>query len=232
MKILIQNLARNEKAAIMFHGIFTVLCVAVMVAPVAFPPGQRLAFLVVFYLIIMFVIGFRFRDNEWLKVLGFCLTLSVFQVFPDWFLSAQLNILVFPEDGFPKIGTVSGYMAGLWTIPLFMIIFTGSRVKARFTEGAALVTVAVASLLIFGVSEETVWMIPSWYAKNVTVVAHTALYILIPEMLLGLSAYLVYEKVSGGTALKRGVAAFFVMTFYIGNSTFFYFLVERIIQGK
>lgn len=216
----------------MFHGIFTFLCVAVLALPIAFPPGQRLAFLVAFYLVAMLFIGLRLRDVEWLMLLGFCFTLSVFQVLPDWFLSAQLNILVFPEDGFPKIGSVSGYMAGLWTIPLFMIIFTGSRVKARFTEGAALMTVAAVSLLIFGVSEETVWMIPSWYAKNVTVVGHTALYILVPEILLGLSAYLVYEKVKGGTMLKRGLAAFFVMTFYIGNSAFFYFLVECIIQGK
>jgi hypothetical protein len=232
MNTLMQNLAGNEKAAIMFHGIFTVLCVAVLALPIAFPPGQRLAFLVAFYLVAMLFIGLRLRDVEWLKLLGFCLILSVFQVFPDWFLSAQLNILVFPEDGFPKIGSVSGYMAGLWTIPLFIIIFTGWRVKARFTEGAALMTVAAASLLIFGVSEETVWMIPSWYAKNVTIVGHTALYILVPEILLGLSAYLVYEKVKGGTLLKRVLAAFFIMTFYIGNSAFFYFLVERIIQGK
>ena len=232
MKRLIQHLTKNEKAALMVHGIFTVLCVAVLAAPVAFPPGQRLTFLVSFYLVTMLFIGFLIKDVEWLKLLGFCFILSLFQVFPDWFLSAQLDILVFPEDGFPKIGTVSGYMAGLWTIPLFIIIFVGSRVKARFTEKAALITVAAASLLIFGVSEEMVWMIPSWYAKNVTVLGHTALYILIPEMLLGLSAYMAYEKAKSGTLLKQGLAAFFVMTLYIGNSAFFYFLLERLILGK
>jgi hypothetical protein len=43
------------------------------------------------------------------------------QIWPDWFLSAQLEILVFPEDGLFKIGTVSGYMLFLWAIPFFII---------------------------------------------------------------------------------------------------------------
>ena len=181
------------------------------------------------YPIAIFFLGLWLKDREWLKLLGFCMILSIFQVFLDWFLAAQLNILVFPEDGLFKIGAVSGYMAGLWTIPMFQIIFIGQRIKVRFSEKAALIAVAVTTYILFTLSEETFWMIPSWSAKNVTMIHYSALYVLIPEIILRLSGYIAYEKIKDRVLGIRIMAAFFVMTFYIGNLAFFYFLIERII---
>jgi hypothetical protein len=155
--------------------------------------------------------------------------ISIFQVMPDWFLSAQLGILIFPEDGFVKIGEVSAYMAGLWAIPLFVIIFIGRSVQKRFSLRAALWSVAVSSLVIFAGSEETMWMIPSWQAVNVTTLGHVAVYLLIPEIILGLSAFLGYEAIKGKKHWFKIPAAFLIMLLYIGSLSFFYFLLETLI---
>jgi hypothetical protein len=166
---------------------------------------------------------------EWTGIWLFALVLSFFQVFPDWFLSAQLGILVFPEDGFPKIGTVSGYMAGLWTIPIFIIIYTAGRMRQRFSVRAAYGAAAVMALVIFGFSEQTVWMLPSWYAIEVHMIGHTAIYIIVPEIILGLSCAYAYERVRGRGFAVKVPAAFLVMLLYLGSAAWFYFLIERII---
>ncbi len=226
------NLERSEVTAIVAHGVFFAFLGLVFLGmPAAWPPGWRIGILVIMYPLVIFSLGLWLKDREWLKILGFCMILSIFQVFPDWFLAAQLDVLVFPEDGFFRIGAVSGYMAGLWTIPMFQIIFLGQRIKARFSDTAALSVVAIATFLLFVLSEETFWMIPSWHAKNVTMIHYSALYLIIPEVLFGLSGYLAYEKTKDKGLWMRITAAFFVMTFYIGNLSFFYFLMERLIKA-
>ena len=159
----------------------------------------------------------------------FAFILSMFQVFPDWFLSAQLDILVFPDDGCFKIGTVSGYMAGLWTIPLFIIVFLGQQIRGRSSEPAACLTAGAAALVLFGGSEATLWLLPSWYAKDVLIIGHVAIYILVPEIILGLAAYGAYQTVCRKPVQVKIFSAFFVMLLYLGSAAFFYFLVERII---
>jgi len=116
--------------------------------------------------------------------------ISLFQIWPDWFLSAQLNILVFPDDGLFKIGTVSGYMAGLWAIPLFLICFIGLKLQEKYSHCKTLIAVGLISLTIFGFSEQSMWMLQSWYPQNVTLIFdHLAVYIIIPEIILGLSTF-------------------------------------------
>jgi hypothetical protein len=226
-----QSLERSEVTAIVAHGVFFVLLGLVFLGmPSAWPPGWRMFVLVIIYPLAMFSLGLWLKDREWLKILGFCMVLSIFQIFPDWFLATQLDILVFPEDGFFRIGAVSGYMAGLWTIPMFQIIFFGQRIKARFSYNTALIAVAVTTFLLFALSEETFWLIPSWHAKNVTMIHYSALYLLIPEVIFGLSGYFAYEKTKDKGLWMRILAAFFVMTFYIGNLSFFYFVIERLIK--
>jgi hypothetical protein len=153
-------------------------------------------------------------------------------IFPDWYLSAQLNIVVFPDDGFLKIGTVSIYMAGLWTIPLFLITFIGLRTKERKSEKISYLIVGFITLIIFGLSEQFLGI--SWYAQNVTMIGHIAIYILIPEILLGLSTYRIYTRCIRGEAifssfLQKVIGAFAIMIFYLGNASFFYFILEKLI---
>lgn len=222
-------LTRSEKDAILVHGVFTLVCGLVIFVFRDIPIGQRLLFLVALYNIGMPAWGMWRKDAKWTDLWIFTFILSLFQVFPDWFLSAQLHILVFPEDGCFKIGTVSGYMAGLWTIPLFIIVFTGDRIRERASRPAAYGGVAVLSLLIFGGSEAFLWLLPSWYARNVAMIGHVAVYILIPEIILGVSAYYCYQAIKSKPLWMKIPAAFLVMQLYLGSAAFFYFLIERII---
>ncbi len=219
----------RERDAVVVHGLFILIAILLISAPMNIRSGVRLFVLVVVYNLILMFVGWLRKDDEWLQLWMFSAILSVFQVFPDWFLSAQLDILVFPEDGLFKIGTVSGYMMGLWTIPLFMILFVGEQIEKRYSQGKAVLVVALLSLVIFGGSEQTLWMLDSWYAKNITMVGHVALYILVPEMVLGLAAWYGFRIVKNRTLLHKAVVAFAVMQLYLGSAVLFYFLVEKLI---
>jgi hypothetical protein len=221
---------RSEKDAIIFHTLFTLLCGIAILAFSDIAIGHRLLFLVIVYNLAMPAWGVFRKDKDWTNLWLFAFILSMFQVFPDWFLSAQLNILVFPEDGCFKFGTVSGYMAGLWTIPLFIIIFIGERLNERSSQLAAYASVAAASVIIFGGSEATLWLLPSWYAQNVYMIGHIAVYILIPEIVLGTSAYGCYQLIKNRPLWFRIPAAFLVMQLYLGSAAFFYFFFEKIIN--
>ncbi len=219
----------NEKDAILIHAIFTLLCGIVLFVFGNIAIGLRLLFLVIIYNIAVLAWGISRKNKDWTNLWLFTFILSIFQVFPDWFLSAQLDILVFPEDGCFKIGTVSGYMAGLWTIPLFIILFIGERVSERISKPAAYFSVAAASLVLFGGSEAFLWLLPSWYAQNVFMIGHVAIYILIPEIILGASAYACYQAVKQQPQWVKIPSAFLVMLVYLGSAAFFYFFIEKIV---
>ena len=158
------------------------------------------------------------RDRVSLSMWRFLLPLSVLMILPDAFLSAHLGVLVFPDTGSPFLGSVPVFMAGLWVIPLFLVLHAG--------ESGGLPGAALASCLVFTAAEATLWAIPVWHAINVTTVAHVAVYLLVPETVLGLSAWLAWRQVGDCGLLLRLTAAFAVMTLYLGNVALFWFLVE------
>jgi hypothetical protein len=224
----LEILQDNEKDALIIHCVFGVLCALVLTAPVTPKIGIRMLALVIIYNLIMPLWGLIRKDRDLINLWMFALILSLLQVFPDWFLSQQLKVLVFPDDGCFKIGTVSGYMAGLWAIPVFIIVFIGERIYVRYSKKAAYALVALISLIIFIGSEQTLWMLPSWYAQNVRMIGHVAVYIIVPEILLGLAAYFAYQHVTKLSHWYKFPAAFSVMLFYLGSAAFFYFLLEKI----
>ena len=217
-----------ERDFVIVHLIFSIICGIVLFLP-GIPIGIKLFILVIIYNIMVPLIGIWRKYTEWINLWVFSFILSMLQLFPDWFLSAQLNVLVFPEDGLFKIGTVSGYMLFLWAIPFFIILFIGYRVSENASERSTYIIVALISLLIFGVSEMTMWTIGSWYAQNVTLVGHTAIYIIIPEVILGISAYWSYKMIQEKTIWVKFPTAFIIMILYLGNAAFFYFFFEHIL---
>jgi len=221
-------LTEMERDFIIVHILFSIICGIVLFLP-GIPIGIKLFILVVIYNTIIPLVGVWRKYTEWINIWVFSFILSMLQLFPDWFLSAQLNILVFPEDGLFKIGTVSGYMLFLWAIPFFIILFVGYRVNEKVSEQSTYWIVALISLLIFGVSEMTMWTIGSWYAQNVTMVGHTAIYIIIPEVILGISAYLSYRMIQDKTVWIKFPTAFIVMLLYLGSAAFFYFFFENVL---
>jgi hypothetical protein len=223
------KLKPEEKHFIAFHAFFTLICAPVVLVPAA-SMGARVLGLVILYNVALPLHGVIMKDRQWTRIWLFSFVLSLFQVFPDWFLSAQLGILVFPDHGPWSIGTIAGYMAGLWTIPLFVIIFLAERVRDRSSAGMAYITAALAALVIFGMSEVVSWRLPLWYARDVVMWGHTALYIIVPEIILGLSCLYGYNSVKGRGLGAIVPVAFLVMQLYLGSAAFFYFLVEKVLR--
>lgn len=222
--------AKKYQDLILVHVLFMVLCVVVLVIP-GVVIGGKLFVLVAAYNVFIPAVGFLRNHRDWLLPWGYAFVLSLFQVFPDWFLATQLETIIFPDDGFFMIGPVSGYMAGLWAIPLFVILYIGLEVKKEKSHRSAYLVVAALTLLIFGLAEETMWMLPSWSAQNVAMMGHIAVYIIIPEILLGLSTLISYELVQARPIWIWIIGAFTVMILYMGNISFFYLLIERILPG-
>ncbi len=173
------KMSKELQDFIIIHLIFIIACVLVILIPPSGYMGVKLFTLVIIYNIVIPLFGYLRHHSEWIKVWLFTFIISIFQIWPDWFLSAELGILEFPEDGFIKIGTVSLYMAGLWVIPLFIIIFTGLYLQEKVSNVAIYLIVALLSLIIFGSAEQTIWMLESWYPQNVTMIGNLAIYIII-----------------------------------------------------
>jgi len=224
------NTEKLTRDFIIVHLIFIGLCLAVLLIPIPIAIGIKLFILVASYNLLILLVGLFRKYNEWIKLWVFVFLISLFQIWPDWFLSAQLNILVFPDDGLFKIGTVSGYMAGLWAIPLFLICFIGLKLQEKYSHCKTLIAVGLISLTIFGFSEQSMWMLQSWYPQNVTLIFdHLAVYIIIPEIILGLSAFYYFDKTKKNQYLILIVVAFGIMLLYLGSVSFFYFLFEKVI---
>lgn len=126
--------------------------------------------------------------DDWFEIWVLSLAASIWQVLPDWFLAAQLKVLVFPND-FLMIGPVSGYMAGMWAIAFFLLIRIGREFDARRGPLAAYLAALLVGGTLFVGSEATLWLIDAWRAVNVVTFYHVAYYVVGPELLLALSVY-------------------------------------------
>jgi len=122
-------------------------------------------------------------------------------------------------------------MAGMWTIPLFIIVFLGRRVAAQGARNVALMAVAVASVLLFVGSEATLWIILIWRARDVTMAAHVAVYLIVPEIILGLSAFLAFESSLHRSIWHKLSGAFAVMLIYLEGLSLIYLVVEQLLLG-
>jgi hypothetical protein len=137
--------------------------------------------------------------SDWVALWAFLLPLSVFQVAPDWFLAGQLETLVFPDVGGPRLGgEIQLAMAGMWVTPLFLAL-TLARGSAARAAGLA--------LLIFLGSELAAPVLDLWEPRNATEVAGVALYVLPPEAALGWAAMTAFlltrERPVGGEGRRR-----------------------------
>ncbi|MHA2083398.1 MAG: DUF6989 domain-containing protein [Candidatus Thorarchaeota archaeon] len=212
------------------HIIFAIIVVIVLLLPNS-PIGARLLISVIAYNVIIPIIALRRGHKRWLEIWIFVLPISILQIFPDWYLALQLDVLSFPVDGFPMIGDVPIYMAGLWAIPLFIIVYVGLEVDEKRSRLVAYGAVVVICLTIFVLAEETLWILPSWSAQNVTMISHVAIYIIIPEVILGMSTFASFLIIREKAIWEKLVWAFLVMTLYLGSVNLFYFIIERLILG-
>jgi hypothetical protein len=152
-------------------------------------------------------------------------------VFPDLFLSNFLGVLVFPNSGFFHWISVSDYMAGMWVIPLFLTYQFGKEIMAKYGETVGYFSAGLFAVILFSLSEEFCALIPIWYAQKVSMFSHVAIYVIIPEGILGYSVLWMYEKVRGNIFMSI-VGAFLTSMIYTGSLVFFYFFLEKIFLIK
>ena len=121
---------------------------------------------------------------------------SLSMVLPDWFLCETMGTLVFPDrGGVPRLGgAVPWYMAGMWTIPFFLIIAASLAFvrpgghRGGDLGGAALATSAVVALTLTGGAEFILYHLDLWRCTDrvrVRVLGHVAAYVLPAEALIG-----------------------------------------------
>ncbi|MDV6235320.1 hypothetical protein CH379_006730 [Leptospira ellisii] len=219
----------SEKHVLFFHIVFALVCVPVLLVPGNVSTGWRLFSLVFFYNAGILIFSRIWAHERWRDLWFFLFPLSCLQVFPDLFLSKILNVVEFPADGFPKIGTVSGYMAGLWVIPLFVSTFVSVRYRKRKQNAPEIQSYLLGgfvAFVFFFVSEEVSYLIPVWFAKNVWQVGHAAVYVLIPEFLLGVFTAYAYRVVAYASFPEKILWAFLTMLVYLGALAFFFLLLE------
>ena len=212
-----------ERDALWLYAAFSVAALVALFLPLG-SMGLRICLLVIAFNVALPWVGHWLWISAWL----FLLPLSLLQVFPDWFLSAQLGVLVFPDIGAPMIGTVSAFMGLMWVIPLFMVVLAAEAARTRANLTLGVVTAGLTALLIFAGSEMFSWRIPLWYARDVSAWQHMALYVLPAEFLLGIYTYAGYRlTLNSGRALKLAAAGS-IMLLYLGALAFFYLLIETI----
>ncbi|MHA1862396.1 MAG: DUF6989 domain-containing protein [Candidatus Thorarchaeota archaeon] len=219
------------KDFVLIHIIFAVLASITLLFPfpTASVDGKMLVLVILYNALIVVEIIYKGHD-EWKSIWLFSFILSLFMVFPDWYLAETLGALVFPTGGLPMIGgSIPLYMAGLWSIPFFIIIFIGKEIQKRKSIEMTYAIVSILGLLIFVLSELTLVNLPSWTATVTGMIGNLAYYIIIPELFLVLSTFICYEYVREKKIWTQIVGAFAVMIFYIGNASFFYFLIETLL---
>ena len=230
---------RELQDAIALHAAFSVLAALALTVP-AGPVGSRLLACVAIYNVALPLVG-RWRGHRWwAEAWLFLFPLSVLQILPDWFLSVVLGTIVFPDTGgCPRVGgVVPVFMGGMWTIPLFAAVFVGVHVSRRRPPGASAMAAgyAVAStvaLLLMVPSEALLWRVPVWYEQNVErVYHHVALYVVVPEAVLGATTLHAFLRTRGAGFGTRLLAAATVMTIYVGSLALSFLFLERSHVGK
>ena len=228
-------MSRSARDAVTFHAAFAVVALAVLFIPPGLGPeavgspgvplGWRLLGLVILYNVALPLVGRSRGHPEWASLWLSMALISVCQVVPDAFLATVLGTLDFPDTGGPRLGGVPLAMAGMWTIPLWIAVFTGRRLGAGDPVRGALVAAAVAALLLVG-AEATLWAVPIWHAVDVAQVGPVALYVVVPEAVLGATAYLAYVGTRDRALVIRALAGGAVMLIYLGGLAAWYLIIE------
>ncbi|MEM1116845.1 MAG: hypothetical protein AAF845_13425 [Bacteroidota bacterium] len=229
-------MSRSARDAVAFHVAFAVVAVAVLFVPPGAGPeavaasggvplGWRLLALVVLYNVALPLVGRARGHAEWASLWLAMALISVWQVVPDAFLVEVLGTLRFPDTGGPRLGGVPLAMAGMWTIPLWIAVFASRQVAGADVLRGALLAAAFAGVILVS-SEATLWALPIWEAVGVRSLGPVALYVIVPEVVLGATAYLAYVLTRERPLILRMLAGSAVALIYLGGLAASYLVVD------
>jgi hypothetical protein len=217
-----------ERDQLGFHVVFLAVALVAVAVPAGPTTGWRIALLVGGYHAGTVAFAWQRGHRRWLRLWWFAAVLSVFQVLPDAVLVDGLGTLRFPEDGFPDLGPVTGHMAGLWAIPVVVIVAVADAVGRRRGERASWLAAVVAAAVVFGLAELTLTtLLPIWEPVDVTTVGGLAVYILPAELFLGVAVLAGARWTRDGHPLRVPPVAAVVALAYTGAAAVSWFLVER-----
>lgn len=208
------------------HIAFTVVCIMALPLP-GMAIGAKLLLLTVLYQVAVVMVAFVKKQQLWQQLCWFYIPFGWFNIFPDWFLSSQLKVLFYPNEGVFKIGTISGYMPFLWFMPMFIITCIAIETEKKYKQPVPLLVMLIAGMAVFGLSEHCFKLLGSWHAQEVKVLlGNAAVYVLLAEALLLAVAYVLFKAVQQLPVWVKILAAFCLMLFYMGSLVFFYFVIE------
>lgn len=170
--------------------VFALLAAVVLALPVG-DLGWRVLGLVIVFHIGTVALARSTGDRLLWRAWTVLAPLSILMVLPDWFLSAELRVLEFPDTGGPFIGTVPLFMAGMWTIALMPVVLIGSAVAVRQSLGVATAVASGVGLVMFWAAELVAPMIPLWQPVGVAQLAGVATYVIVPELVLSGAAFVI-----------------------------------------
>lgn len=215
-----------ERDLVGFHLGFAVLAAVALLVPEPGATGPWLLAAVLAYHAGSLGVSRGRGHEEWTATWGFAALLSVWMVLPDAVLVRGLGVLAFPPDGVPDVLGVTLPMAGMWAVPIVLIVATADAVTRRRGERAGLVAAVLAAGAVFGGAEATLTLVPVWEPVGVTTIGGFAPYILPAELLLGLLAVLGARASRHGSLALRVAVTGLVALAYTGAAAVSWLLIE------
>jgi len=208
-----------------FHAAFAMAAAAALLLTPQQFYGYALLGAVLGYHLASLLWSSRRGDREWLRLWAYLLPLSMLQVVPDWILVEMVGSLRFMDHGVARVGSVPIYMAGMWSIPLFVIVALARLARPPALRAVVAVLVAV---VMFGSSEWYAHPLGLWHAVSVEhSVVGIALYVLPAEAALGLAAWWGFEATRGRGLAPQILVAMATSVFYTGMLITSYFFIEH-----
>lgn len=216
---------RGNRDLFAFYTAFATLAVISLALPLGIPTGWRAFGLVLIHAVGLPLLAMARRHDDLVSILRFTWPLSIFMLLPDWFLSAILGTLVFPDDGAPRLDTMPLAMAFMWAIPLTVSTWVGHRWNSAWIAG-------FTGLAIFLSSEAFAPALGLWKPTDAaTLVGGVAVYVLPAEWLLAFITYQVWQRGREDALARRAFDGFLVALTYLGALGVGYLVVERWIPG-
>lgn len=211
----IQQNSREVREALLFHGLFFALTIPLAAMLRGFELGLALTLFALAYNLALPLWGkskgLGSTQSDWIPLWQFLLPLSLSLPCADWMLVKQLGTLHFPDHGIPRIGgAVPVYFSGMWIMLLWPTCWLSLHTSKPYA------TMAVLSMTGFLVWE---WVAPAmalWQPQNATIWQGIALYVLVPELLLGLGTLLMWQLLKTKTRLMQIAGGLGMTVFYAG----------------